>query len=721
MYRWKMVSTTVRRPGRIVLGTAAAILMPLSAAAQAVSTPPPAQRFTLPPVIVTAQKLPADAQELPVSVTAISGALIESAGITMISEAALLSPNTHVAELSARKVSNPFIRGIGASPANPAVTTYIDGVPQLNANSSSVEWLDIEQIEFVRGPQSALFGRNTLAGVVNIASAPPSLSGWTGSLLVPVGTDGAWEVRGSASGPLRERLAIGMSVGHSERDGFTVNDVTGHALDSRAATFGKAQALWIPADTWETRAIFSVERDRDRDYALGDLGALRTNPFHVSRDFEGHTSRDIVSTAIRVRHEGSRLVFLSTTGVVGWDTEDLTDLDYTAMPLVTRDNAENARQFTQEIQLASPAKAPVRLSDRSAFSWQGGVFFFRQDYDQDAVNNYAPYVLSPFVPAAVSHQSPQASLDDLGLGVYGQGTFAFANRFDVRVGARVDHENKDALIRTAFSPEIAPPVVVDEDESFTNVSPQLAVAYCLGADSILYLSAGRGFKAGGFNAASPPGSEAYGEEHTWNLEGGMKATFAGGRASASATAFYLDWTDMQLNVPNPSVPGQFYIANVAGARSSGLEVEARARPVQGLDLIGSLGIVSAHFAPGSISSGVDVSDNTLPNTPGYTAAVGAEWSRPLAAGSRVFARGDLSFFGSYRYDDANREGQEAYSLASFRAGVRTKSVHAEAWMKNAFDTRYIPVAFAYGSLAPSGFIGEMGRPRTFGVSAGVTF
>ena len=699
----------------LVLGACAA-----PAGAQTASAPLPVNRFVLPPVIVTADKMPADAQRLPVSVTAVSGVLVESAGITSISEASLFSPNTHFADLSARKVSNPFIRGIGASPANPAVTTYIDGVPQLNANSSSVELLDIEQIEFVRGPQSALFGRNTLAGVVNIASARPALSGWTGSLQAPVGSDGAWQVRGSASGPLGGRLAVGLSAGKSERNGFTVNDVTGQDLDSRSATFGKAQALWVPADKWEARAIFSVERDRDGDYALGDLASLREKPFHVSRDFEGRTRRDIVSTTIRLRHEGDRVAFLSTTGLVRWETDDLTDLDYTAMPLATRDNAEDARQFTQEIQLASPAK-PTRLSDRVGLRWQGGAFFFSQAYNQSAVNDYAPYVLSPFVPVTVSHLSPQASLDDLGVGLYGQATMALGNALEVRAGARVDHESKDALIRTAYTPEIAPPVVVDEDETFTNVSPQFAVAYHLRPNRMLYLSAGRGFKAGGFNAASPAGSEAYGEEHTWNLEGGLKATFAGGRASASAAAFYLDWRDMQLNVPNQQVPGQFYIANVAGARSSGVEVEVRGRPHPSLDLMGSLGFVNAHFAPGSVSGGLDVAGNSLPNAPGYTAAVGAQWSRPLAAGSDVYARGDLSFFGSYRYDDANREGQGAYSLADFRAGVHVKSVRVEAWLKNAFDTRYIPVAFAYGDLAPSGFIGEMGRPRTFGVSAGVTF
>ena len=78
-------------------------------------------------------------------------------------------------------------------------------------------------------------------------------------------------------------------------------------------------------------------------------------------------------------------------------------------------------------------------------------------------------------------------------------------------------------------------------------------------------------------------------------------------------------------------------------------------------------------------------------------------------------------YGAYRYDDANMAGQDAYCLANFRVGVRLGRAFVEGWTRNAFDTVYVPVAFAYPGLAPSGFIGEPGTPRTFGVRAGVTF
>ncbi len=127
-------------------------------------------------------------------------------------------------------------------------------------------------------------------------------------------------------------------------------------------------------------------------------------------------------------------------------------------------------------------------------------------------------------------------------------------------------------------PAIAPATTVRGDESYSNFSPQLAVGYRLQPDVMAYASVSEGFKAGGWNPASPTGNEAYGEEHAWHLESGVKGGFAGGRVAASAAVFYIDWADLQLNVPNPFVPGQFYIANVGEARSGGVEFELTARP-----------------------------------------------------------------------------------------------------------------------------------------------
>jgi iron complex outermembrane recepter protein len=687
--------------------------------------PPPAGQqvppVTLPPVTVTAQKEPADARRLPVSVTTILADAIRDAGIRDVAEAAIYAPNTYFSDFTARKLSNPRFRGIGTSPANPGITTYIDGVPQLNTNSSSVEFHDVSQVEFVRGPQSALFGRNTLGGVINITTVRPSLGGWTGGLQAPLANYGAREFRAGASGPLADRVAVGLSIAHAERDGFTTNMITGNDVDYRHATSGKAQVMWVPADDWEARLIVSGERARDGDYALHDLGALRRDRYVVARDFEGRTSRDVLNTTLLARREGARLTFASTTGIVRWKTDDRTDLDYTPMPLITRDNVEESLQVTQEVRVASAAAAPLRLGAGAALRWQAGAFVFTQRYEQEAVNRFAPFVLSPFIVSGVNQTSPLADLDDMGVGLYGQGTVTLGERLDLTAGLRFDHERKDARLETFLEPAIAPRTLVEADRTFSNVSPQFSAAYRLALDSMVYASVARGFKAGGFNPVSLPGSESYGEEYTWHFEGGMKGLWAAGRVAASAAVFSIDWDDLQLNLPIPKAPGQFYIANVGGARSRGVEFEVQARPHTGVDVFGAFGYTRARFGAGSISGGQSVSDNRIPNTPAYTATLGAQLSRLVRPGITAYGRAETMFYGAFAYDEANLAEQDAYAIANFRTGARGRLLFAEAWIRNAFDTHYVPVAFAYGSLAPSGFIGESGRPRTFGVTVGVTF
>ena len=173
-------------------------------------------------------------------------------------------------------------------------------------------------------------------------------------------------------------------------------------------------------------------------------------------------------------------------------------------------------------------------------------------------------------------------------------------------------------------------------------------------------------------------------------------------------------------MPIPLSPGQFYIANVGGARSSGLEIEGTVRPHADVQLFASFGYTHAHFASGSLSGGLSVAGKILPNMPTATGTLGAEVSRPLGR-LTLYGRGEAVVYGTMQYDDANTQAQGAYAVADVRAGVRHERMFAEAWVKNAFDTRYVPLAFAYPGLAPSGFIGEMGKPRTFGVRLGVTF
>jgi iron complex outermembrane receptor protein len=694
------------------------VLLLSATAAFAQSTPP---AITLPPVIVTAPKEPIDVKEVPASVTPVTAQTITDSGIRTVTEAAIFAPNTVFTEFTARKVSNARFRGIGSSPNNPAATTYIDGVPQLNSNSSNIELLDVGQIEFVRGPQSPLFGRNTLGGIVNVTSTRPSMSGWTGSAIAPFGNYGSMEVRGNVSGPLGDKAAVAFAAGRQQRDGYTENSVTGNDLDSRDGTFAKAQLMFLPNANWEARFIYNHERNRDGDYALGDLAAIRSTPFVVARDFEGYTNRDINSGTFTLRGTGQNIAILATTGFVNWTTDDETDLDYSPLPLARRRNQEEDTQFTQEVRFTSPDNAPIPLSDTLMLKWQAGVEYFNQGYEQDAVNTLAPFVLSPQVPFAVALHSPQSTIDNAGIGVFGRATFTLNDKADITAGLRFDHESSDAVLNTFADPMILPPNNVVAEQSFSDVSPQFSFGYRLTPGQMAYASAARGYKAGGFNPAALPGSEAYGEEHAWHIEGGLKSAFAGGKAAANLAVFFIDWDDLQLNVPNPFVPGQFYIANVGGAKSRGIELDLTAKPHQQVDVFASFGYTHARFASGTQANGADVSDNKLPFTPDYTALLGAQYSRPINSSLSFYGRGELVLTGQFEYDEANTEGQDAYSVVNFRAGVRHRLIFGEVSLRNAFDTRYVPIAIPYLGFAPSGFIGEMGRPATFTAAVGVTF
>ena len=467
----------------------------------------------------------------------------------------------------------------------------------MNANSSSIELLDIEQIEFVRGPQSALFGRNTLGGLVNITSIRPSLTKWTGTASVPFGNYGSWAVRGAASGPVvSDKVSLGVSFAQVDRDGLHRERRDRPRHRQPLGVLGQGPAV-VDAQPrlGSARHLHRRARPRRRLRAQRRGGVARESVSRVPRFRRALPIATSSAPRSRRGTRGGPVVFSSTTGFVNWKTQDVTDLDYTARPLITRDNTEKDFQFTQEVRFASADTAAIRLADRARLRWQAGAFLFTQAYKQDAINNYAAFLIAPF---ALSQHTPQSELDDVGLGVFGQGTISFSDRLELTAGARFDYEDKSATLETFYDPAIAPGTSVDADKSFSNVSPQVALAYRLQADKTLYATVGRGYKAGGFNSASPAGSEAYGEEQTWHFEGGAKTLWANGRVSANADVFYIDWTDLQLNVPNPAVPAQFYITNVGGAVSKGAEVEINARVAPGIDLFTALGYTHARFSSG---------------------------------------------------------------------------------------------------------------------------
>jgi iron complex outermembrane receptor protein len=680
-------------------------------------------------ITVTAQKEPEPVLSTPLSITAVTEDDLMNANIQEVKSAAVNSPNTFINEFSARALSNPFFRGIGGSPTNPGVSTVIDGVPQLNSFSSNIEWVDVSQIEFVRGPEGALYGRNTAGGIINITSRPLSNS-WTAEGQGEFGNYGRRDLRASISSPLlKDRFGINLAGGYAARDGYTQNDLTDSDLDSRSAVFGKGQLFFKVTDRLKIRFIFSGEHDNDGDYALGDLDYIRANPNHVSRDFAGYNHRSVGSATVIADYHGSAIDFSSISGGVWWRNHGLTDLDYQIATYANyglyaiRDNIEKQHQFTQEFRFTSSKDKPLSMSDTLKLDWQAGVFVFNQNYQQDAANDISSAF--GFFPASVSTSS--TDLGDSGLGIYGKTRFTAWKKLKFTAGLRFDYESKDADLSSSSGPSASP------SDSFSEVSPQFSLAYQITQNHMAYVSAKRGYKAGGFNPAptgipAPAGTESYGPEHTWNYELGHKGIWLEDKLETTIALFYIDWQNLQLNQQIPYSGGQYFIGNAGRANSKGLEVETKYRPYSWWELFGMVGYTRARFLSGSsaynanLGVNQEIGGNTLPYAPTYNANLGTQISWAPTRYAKLFFRAQLSNYGDFQYDASNMASQTSYHLVNFRGGVRTNHWFVEGWADNAFNAHYVPIAIPYALLgAPSGYIGESGAPVTYGARIGINF
>jgi iron complex outermembrane receptor protein len=671
-------------------------------------------------VVVVAAKDPLPAQEIPASVSALSGPMLEDSGVNLIGEAAGYAPNVNMVEFTDRALSQPYFRGIGSGPNNPAVTTYIDGVPQLHGYSANIELLDVRQVEFVRGAQGMLYGRNTVGGVIHILSTSPDFSSWEYSLEGGYGSYNLFHGKFRLSGPLiQDELGFSLAAGYSSRDGFSDNDITGHDINNREAFFGKLQFQWLPTDAWSVRFILFAEQDRDGDYALHDLAAIRANPYHVQRDFEGYLDRDILAPTLTLEYHGNKVDFVSISGLVKWETESATDLDYTPFPATRRQQNIRDFQLSQEFQWRSKEDAPLVLNDHMTLTWQAGTLFFVQKYRETSVNKI-------FQPLPVEVASPLARLEDRGLGAYGQAILTAWDVWDIALGLRFDYEDKEADLQTFYTPVIAPSTALNTDRDFTEISPQFSLTRKIAPGKIVYGNISRGYRAGGFNPVSPPGSEAYNEETSWNNEIGIKTTWLAERLKLNMAFFHISWEHLQLHLP---IGQTYYIANTGDAESSGVELELFARPSRNWDIFGSFGYDRARFGDGSTSirtnplgtnTEEDVGGNELIFTPEFTASAGTQYAWDIVPDARILMRTEINGYGRYFYNTANTESQSSYWLTNLRARYKTSNWYIEAWIKNAFDKEYIPIAFEFPN-GQSGFLGESGAPQMIGIRAVVDF
>jgi iron complex outermembrane receptor protein len=673
-----------------------------------------AQTTEVQTVVVTARKWTEPLQSVPGAVTVQSADSMKLAGVRDLRDAARYVPNLTLGDFSVRRLTFPYLRGIGSGRNSAAVTTIIDGVPQLSYATANQEFLDVERVEFLRGPQGALYGRNTLGGAINVVPRLPGREPVT-SVSLAGGDAGFFDTRVSTEGPVGPHKAAGsLSAGYSTRDGYTKNDVTGNQLDSRESFFGRAQVLWPDEGSWSYRFSVNGEADRDGDYALGDLASLRARPYHVAHDYEGGSERDLSQPVFTATRRGAEVDLTSITAFQWWRSHDQTDLDATPADLIRRDNAENQEAWIEDLRLTSAEASPVQLGERVTLRWLLGTMAYHSAYQQRAFNDYRPGAVAMLGLPLAYQQHDDADLNDAGINLYGQGVVTVDERLELGLGLRNDYEHRSADLRQYANPAFMPGATRNDEQDFNQISPRASLGYRLTPDILPYVQASKGYKAGGFNTMAIPGHTEFSEETSLTYEAGLKTAWLKNRVVVNATVFRTDWDDLQLDVP-AGAPGVFFIDNAGKALSEGGELELSIRPVSGLALFGGVGLLTSEFRSDSRSGGTDISGNELPFAPHLTWHAGTEFSQLLYARYTGFIRLEGVGTGSYYYDASNAEAQDNYVLVNTRVGVGTRLWRVETWVSNLFDQDYVPIAFPY-QLAPSGYVGENGAPRTVGLS-----
>jgi iron complex outermembrane receptor protein len=414
--------------------------------------------------------------------------------------------------------------------------------------------------------------------------------------------------------------------------------------------------------------------------------------------------------------------FTSVTAYEYWRTHAETDLDFTAADFQRRFTDERQHQWFQELRLQSPVDEPMEVNLISSLHWVVGASFFSADLDNETVNEIRPGSPPVFAPVSL-YQSARYDLADLGAALFGQGTLEINDQLRLTAGLRYEWERKAADLNLA-SP--LPPATERRslEDDFDQFLPRFEVAYEWTQRVMTYVSAAKGYRAGGYNRNTLPGGPySYEEETSWTYESGVKTTWYEGRLRLNAAVFYTDWKDMQLDVPNPlsPVPGAFVLDNVGEARSQGFELEGAAQLTRGWTLFGGLGYVDAEFTDyADPATGANLDGNDLPNVPDVTWHAGLEYRQEVAEQWTWYARGELVGLGDINYDAANGAGENDVLLANLRVGLRRDRWGLEAWVENVTDEVYVPVAIA-SPFSPSGYAGRPGAPRTFGMGLSYRF
>jgi outer membrane receptor protein involved in Fe transport len=462
-------------------------------------------------------------RERPVSGTFVSMEEIEKQHVFSLKELSSFIPNFYIPDYGSKITSSIYMRGIGSRIDQPAVGLYIDGIPMLNKSFFDFDFYEIKSLEVLRGPQSTLYGRNTMSGIINIQTVAPDL--WTRqtNLSASYGNYNDIRLRATHFNHVGE-VAFSAGGYYNYNEGFFTNEYTGNKIDDITNAGGRAILRW-GKQPFSLSYTVSYDYMDQGGYPYARYNEETGNTFPISyNDYSGYR-RSMLNNGLLMKWTTPSLEISSATGYQYLDDRMDMDQDFTVEPVFTLVQKQQEHAFTEEIIIK-----PVH-SDRN-YQWLSGFFGFYKDLHAQAPVTFKEKGISALIEDNVNNipilQRMNMKLDvvdDLfliesdfkypihGVALFHQSVYndLFVKGLSVTGGIRLDYEkatldyNSYSGINYIFTPMLTTSRNVEtslsgsESKEFFQVLPKIAFKYDINKSGNVYISVSKGYKAGGFN------------------------------------------------------------------------------------------------------------------------------------------------------------------------------------------------------------------------------
>jgi iron complex outermembrane receptor protein len=676
---------------------------------------------TVDTLIVTARRREESAQDVPIALQVTSGVKLEEAGVNTITQLTQLVPTLQVLSPNGRNTALT-IRGLGASYGlandglEQGVGIYVDGVYNSRPGSALSDFIDVERVEVLRGPQGTLFGKNTTAGALNIVTRDADTQEFEAQVEGSFGSYNYRQLKGSITAPIvKDVLAVRLSAVATYRDGDIYNVIQKQDQNARESETLRGQIYWQATDKLLLRfaADYTSQQPECCTQLFWKYGptlkpanqqypALAAGKGYAPPSTNIHDRKADVDSLIQADQWLSGLAltgdydfdFATLTVIAAhreWDWEPRNDRDYTALD-VTRQSANpsHQKQDSLEIRLGSNGSNTV--------DWTAGLYYFDQNITTAGVTEYgadATYWLLPGTvtpPALLDGYAVfnNSSIDTTSYAAFGQLTWNITDKFRVTPGIRYTNEEKDGeyvatvsgglvtadttLINRRLG--IARPQAYAASTSDGSWSGQIAVSYDISEDVHLYGTWSQGFKSGGINMSGIPNTAAgtpslvsavVKPEDVTTYEIGLKTQLFDNLVVLNAAVFATVVENFQANVVDTG-PGALrgYLANAEKVTLNGFEVDANSRSIGGFTFYANLAYTDAKYDSfangpcpleriGTATAACDLSGKELPGVSKWAGAFGGEYRQALTLGKfngEGYLGADANFRSDYYADAA---------------------------------------------------------------------